>query len=146
VGVGLVLPMIGFSAHTGTLAGLPLTLMPLMLVLCLACAIATALPDEPSDRTDGKRTHAVRFGVASSQRFILQLNALALVWLVFAPLPGTVLSSRVALALACTGLWLACLRLVGARPGERGMLFFVTAQVTFCLVPMIVLTVLLLFS
>lgn len=146
VGVGLVLPMIGFSAHTGTLAGLPLPLMPFMLVLSLSCAMATALPDEPSDRADGKRTHAVRFGVAGSQRFILRLNALALVWLVLAPLPGTAFSSRALLALACVGLWLTCMRLAGARPGERGMLYFVAAQVTFCLAPMIALTVLLLFS
>jgi len=146
VGVGLVLPMIGFSAHAGTLSGLPWALMPLMLALSLACAMATALPDEPSDRADGKRTHAVRFGVAASQRFILRLNALALIVLVLAPLPGTVLWSRSVLALACVGLWLACLRLTGVNPGERGMLHFVTAQVAFCLAPMIGLTLLLLFS
>jgi 1,4-dihydroxy-2-naphthoate polyprenyltransferase len=103
VGVGLVLPMIGFSAHAGNLSGLPIALMPLMLVLSLSCAMATALPDEPSDRADGKRTHAVRFGVASTQRNILRLNALALVWLVLAPLPGTTLSARALLALPCAG-------------------------------------------
>ena len=146
VGVGLVLPMIGFSAHAGTLAGLPWTLMPLMLGLSLSCAMATALPDEPSDRADGKRTHAVRFGVAASQRVILRLNALTLVWLVIAPLPGTALSLRFVLALACAGLGLVCLRLSGAQPGERGMLHFVTAQVAFCLAPMVGLTVLLLVS
>lgn len=146
VGVGLVLPMIGFSAHAGTLAGLPWTLMPLMLGLSLACAMATALPDEPSDRADGKRTHAVRFGVAASQRSILRLNALTLGWLVIAPLPGTALSLRFVLALACAGLGLVCLRLSGAQPGERGMLHFVTAQVAFCLAPMIGLTVQLLVS
>jgi len=145
-GVGLVLPMIGFSAHAGNFTGLPWAFMPLMLVLSLACAMATALPDEPSDRVDGKRTHAVRFGVAASQRSILRLNVLALVWLVLAPLPGAALASRFVLALACAGLWLTCLRLVAARPGERGMLHFVTAQVAFCLAPMVGLTVLLLVS
>lgn len=143
-GVGLVLPMIGFSSHAGTFSGLPWTLIPLMLGLSLACAMATALPDEPSDRADGKRTHAVRYGVAASQRFLLRLNALALVWLALAPLPGTTPSSRSLLALASAGLWLGCLRLTGARPGERGMLHFVTTQVAFCLAPMIGLTVLLL--
>jgi len=144
IGVGLVLPMIGFSAHVGTFAGLPWALMPLMLVLSLSCAMATALPDEPSDRADGKRTHAVRFGVAPTQRNILRLNVLALVWLVLVPVPGTTLSARVVLALPCLILWLASLRLSGARPGERGMLHFVTAQVAFCLAPMIALTVMLL--
>jgi 1,4-dihydroxy-2-naphthoate polyprenyltransferase len=144
IGVGLVLPMIGFSAHTGTLSGLPWVLMPLMLALSLSCAMATALPDEPSDRMDGKLTHAVRFGVAASQRSILRLNVLATTWLVLVPLPGTTSWSRFFMALACAGLWLVSQRLVGAKPGERGMLHFVAAQIAFCLAPMIGLTVLLL--
>lgn len=146
IGVGLVLPMIGFSAHSGTLAGMPWTLMPLMLALSLSCALTTALPDEPSDRADDKRTHAVRFGLAGSFRSILWLNALALAWLVLVPLPGTTLSSRVLTALPCPALLLASMRLVAARPGERGMLLFVSAQVGFSLTPMIGLTILYLIS
>lgn len=146
VGVGLVLPMIGFSAHAGTLAGLPWTLMPLMLLLSLSCAMATALPDEPSDRADGKRTHAVRFGLAGSRRVILGLNALALFWYIFIPLPETTLPARAALALPCLILWLASLCLADAKPGERGMLLFVSAQVAFSLAPMISLAILLLTS
>ncbi|SFL51145.1 1,4-dihydroxy-2-naphthoate octaprenyltransferase [Desulfomicrobium norvegicum] len=146
VGVGLVLPMIGFSAHAGTLAGLPWAIMPLMLALSLSCAMATALPDEPSDRADGKRTHAVRFGIAGSRRTILRLNALALVWFVFVPLPGVTLFARAALALPCLILCLVSLILAGARPGERGMLVFVTAQVAFSLTPMIGLAILFLAS
>ncbi|HCU68350.1 MAG TPA: 1,4-dihydroxy-2-naphthoate prenyltransferase [Desulfomicrobium sp.] len=146
IGVGLVLPMIGFSAHSGTLAGLPWTLMPLMLALSLSCAMATALPDEPSDRADGKRTHAVRFGLAGSVRSILRLNALALAWLVFVPLPGTTLLTRLLPALPCLALLLASMRLTAARPGERGMLLFVSAQVAFSLTPMIGLAILYLIS
>jgi 1,4-dihydroxy-2-naphthoate octaprenyltransferase len=146
VGVGLVLPMIGYSAHAGTLAGLPWAVMPLMLALSLSCALATALPDEPSDRADGKGTHAVRFGIAESRRFILRLNALALILLVLVPLPGLGLSARALPALPCLGLWLACLRLNDVRPGERGMLLFVTAQVAFSLTPMIGLAILFLAS
>ena len=142
VGVGLVLPLIGYSAHAGTLDGLPWQLMPLMLALSLSCAMATALPDEPSDRADGKRTHAVRFGLAGSRRVILRLNVLALAWLVLVPLPGAPLPARAALALPCLALWLAGLRHPGARPGERGMLLFVTAQVAFSLTPMIGLAIL----
>jgi 1,4-dihydroxy-2-naphthoate octaprenyltransferase len=146
IGVGLVLPMIGFSAHSGTLAGMPWTLMPLMLALSLSCALATALPDEPSDRADGKRTHAVRFGLAGSFRSILRLNALALAWLVLMPLPWTTLLTRLLPALPCLALLLASMRLTAARPGERGMLLFVSAQVAFSLTPMIGLTILYLIS
>lgn len=146
VGVGLVLPMIGFSAHAGTLAGLPWALMPLMLALSLSCAMATAMPDEPSDRIDGKRSHAVRFGIAGSRRVILRLNALALAWLVLVPLPGTTLSARAALTMPCIVFWLVSQCLVGVRAGERGMLIFVTAQVAFSLMPMIGLAILFLAS
>lgn len=146
VGVGLVLPLIGYSAHAGSLAGLPWAIVPLMLALSLSCAMATALPDEPSDRADGKGTHAVRFGIAESRRFILRLNALALVLLVLVPLPGLGLSVRALPALPCLALWLACLRLNDVRPGERVMLLFVTAQVAFSLTPMIGLAILFLAS
>jgi 1,4-dihydroxy-2-naphthoate octaprenyltransferase len=146
VGVGLVLPMIGFSAHAGNLSGLPIALMPLMLILSLSCAMATALPDEPSDRADGKLTHVVRFGAAATRRSILRLNALALVWFMFVPLPGTSLVARVLMALPCLALWLVCRRLGDIRPGERDMILFVTAQVAFTLTPMIGLTVLFLAS
>lgn len=142
VGVGLVLPMIGFSAHAGTLAGLPWAVMPLMLALSLSCALATALPDEPSDRADGKRTHAVRFGIAATQRSILRLNALALAWFLFVPLQGASPAARALLVLPCLALWLVCRRLTDVRPGERGMLLFVTAQVAFSLTPMIGLAIL----
>jgi len=140
IGVGLVLPMIGFSAHSGTLAGLPWTLMPLMLALSLSCAMATALPDEPSDRIADKRTHAVRAGVSGSQRVILAMNAMALGWLLLAPLPGTTSLSRLAVALPCLVLWICCFRHFGAKPGAPGMLAFVSAQVAFSLTPMVGLT------
>lgn len=146
IGVGLVLPMIGYSAHAGALIGLPWVVMPLMLALSLSCALATALPDEPSDRADGKGTHAVRFGIVESRRFILRLNALALLLLVLVPLPGLGLSARALPALPCLALWLFCLRLTDVRPGERGMLLFVTAQVAFSLTPMIGLAILFLSS
>ena len=137
LGVGLVLPMIGYSAHAGSLAGLPWAMMALLLLLALSCALATALPDEPSDRAASKRTHAVRVGVRDSQRFILILNALALTYLVLVPLDGTTMLQRSILAALCAILALTSLRRFGARPGEREMAVFVTAQVAFCLLPMI---------
>lgn len=137
IGVGLVLPLIGYSAHAGSLAGLPWLLLPLLLIVSLSCAMATALPDEPSDRLDGKRTHAVRVGVVASQRQMLRLNALALAWLVLMPLPGLTLALRTALALPACILWLACICLAGSRPGEIRLVFFVAGQVVFALTPII---------
>jgi 1,4-dihydroxy-2-naphthoate polyprenyltransferase len=136
IGVGLVLPMIGFSAHAGTLSGLPWALMPLMLVLSLSCAMATALPDEPSDRADGKRTHAVRFGVAATQRNHPATERPGSGLARACAASGHDAESRVLLALALRRiLWLVSLRLSGARPGERGMLHFVAPRWPFALRP-----------
>ncbi len=137
IGVGLVLPLIGYSAHAGSLDGLPWLQLPLLLILSLTCAMATALPDEPSDRMDGKRTHAVRVGVVAGQWQMLRLNALALAWLVLMPLPGLTLALRTALALPAGILWLACICLAGSRPGEIRLVFFVAGQVAFALTPII---------
>ena len=61
-GLGLHLPLFAF-----TLCGAPFnagTLLPIVLLLPaqLGCAIATTLPDEPSDRATGKRSFTVANG------------------------------------------------------------------------------------
>jgi 1,4-dihydroxy-2-naphthoate octaprenyltransferase len=62
VGLGVVLPWVGYWAQAGTLGGWPVLLLPPLLLVNLAIAMATALPDEPGDRLAGKRTVAVVHG------------------------------------------------------------------------------------
>ncbi|MEZ4369918.1 MAG: prenyltransferase [Polyangiaceae bacterium] len=60
LGLGVVLPLIGFSAQTGGLGDLSWTsLMPAFLI-GYAGNITTALPDHPADAATGKFTYAVR--------------------------------------------------------------------------------------
>ncbi|MCC5870935.1 MAG: prenyltransferase [Gammaproteobacteria bacterium] len=79
LGLGGVLPLLAFSAQAGDLAGFPWLLFAVLLPLNLATAIATALPDAPSDARANKRTLVVKYGAGPARRFILVLAAGALV-------------------------------------------------------------------
>lgn len=78
LGLGVVLPLLAFSAQTGDLAGFPWLLLAVLLPLNLATAVATALPDMPSDARADKRTLVVVYGLGPARRFVLVLAAGAL--------------------------------------------------------------------
>ncbi|WP_437780677.1 prenyltransferase [Sorangium sp. So ce1097] len=78
VGVGAVLPLYGYLAQGGDLERLPVALLACLLPSHLGCAIATALPDEPSDRESAKRTLPVRVGGERAARCVALLNGLSL--------------------------------------------------------------------
>jgi 1,4-dihydroxy-2-naphthoate octaprenyltransferase len=83
VGVGAVLPLYGYCAQRGDLVGFPVLLLVALLPAHFACAIATALPDEPSDRVSEKRTLPVRIGRAKAARLVGGLGMLASILALF---------------------------------------------------------------
>jgi 1,4-dihydroxy-2-naphthoate octaprenyltransferase len=78
LGVGLVLPVLGFYAQAGALENFPWPLLATLLPLQLMCGMCTALPDEPSDRASHKRTTAVWMGPTWARAVIALLGACAL--------------------------------------------------------------------
>ncbi|MEM1418201.1 MAG: prenyltransferase [Myxococcota bacterium] len=77
LGVGVVLPLVGFAAQAEGLGAFPwLVLVPTYL-LGWAGNVATALPDHEVDRRAEKRTWPVRFGPTRAARYGLGLTALA---------------------------------------------------------------------
>jgi len=78
VGVAGVLPLYGYVAQGGEPGRFPWALVVLLLPTHLACAIATALPDEPSDRETGKLTLPARVGGERAAWGIVALNGLTL--------------------------------------------------------------------
>lgn len=121
LGVGAVLPAVGWVAQGGDLTQFPLTWLAVLLPTQWANAVATSLPDEPSDRAHHKRTAAVMLGgggatVAMFVAYTFGLVAFALLhvgaW-VYALVP-----------MVANGVQLG---LMGAQPGTRKML----AQVFF---------------
>lgn len=135
VGIGIVLPFFGFYAQVGSLAGFPLTLLASTLPLQVAAAIATALPDAPSDAQSDKKTLAVRLGIPNAQLFAIVLQGVGLalyagVGLTPPHAPAT--WATLALPLLCV---IAQMVTPSAVPGERSMLLRVllilSANVSF---------------
>jgi 1,4-dihydroxy-2-naphthoate octaprenyltransferase len=132
LGVGLVLPLFGYYAQSGTFAEFPWLIMALMLPTNLASGMATSLPDEPSDRLSAKKTSSVIFGVVNNTRVILSLNTVATVLLII----WSVLTKTVPFSFAYI---LPVIVLLGAyplwknRPGSEGLNRFVGLSVGYTL-------------
>ena len=75
LGVAVLLPVFGYYAQTGHLDRFPLMIFWVLAPTNLACAIATSLADEPSDRQGDKRTTSVLLGNRGAKICILALNS-----------------------------------------------------------------------
>lgn len=80
LGVGLILPLYGFIAQGGIGANFPWSFLFLLLPMNLSCAIATSLPDLPSDDSSEKKTIAVRIGSRLAKFFILCLEIVVYIY------------------------------------------------------------------
>lgn len=118
LGVGVILPIIGFYGQAGEFAELPwLGLAPCFL-LGYVGNLLTALPDYPGDRAANKRTYAVLRGQYEARRHALEMSAVAIVfgWLVVPGLPWWALSLIVAVPLLPV---LAARRLLGSADANN---------------------------
>lgn len=79
IGVGLVLPLIGYLAQGGAIEKFPFFIMAIILPSQLAMAISTSLPDEPSDKLSSKRTTVVILGQSKSKFLIVLLYSISLI-------------------------------------------------------------------
>ena len=78
IGVGVVLPLIGYVSQLGSLMQFPIMLIAVLLPAQYAMAISTSLPDEPSDRLSNKHTTVVILGVPLSRVLLFALFLLTL--------------------------------------------------------------------
>ncbi len=119
LGLGVVLPLVGFSAQTGGLRDMSWTsLMPAFLI-GYAGNITTALPDHPADAATGKFTYAVRASPRVARRnSLILIGCAALGTPIIVPDAGyTPIATLIALVVA---LLLANLRqLVAAEADNR---------------------------
>jgi 1,4-dihydroxy-2-naphthoate octaprenyltransferase len=122
IGVGVVLPLVGFHAQQPDVARIPwLALLP-TLVLGAAGNILTALPDEPADRAAHKRTWVVRRGIEQSRRELVLLVGLGIVLGGVAIPALSPIARTFAIALPLTLLSIAIPLAPRARPEARGPL------------------------
>ncbi len=146
LGVGGLLPVMGFLAHSGSLSSISWPLVGLVLLLALTCAMSTSLPDEPSDRISSKKSSTVIFGNRINQRLILVLNGFALTLILLVPAAGSRGLENLYIFLACTVLWASGIPLLNSKPGSRSLMIFVALCVGFSLTPMAGFSIALLFS
>lgn len=124
-GTAVVLPLFGYVAQRGALSSFPWEVLAWLAPMRLACAIATALPDEPSDRAAQKRTLVVLLGSARASWLMASGAAVSLLlaWRGWHGGGRALLAAPLALAAVA-------LALRGAAPGSRAMLVRVAAAVS----------------
>lgn len=77
LGVGLLLPLIGFYNQSGSVVSFPWLTLIYLLPIHLGAAMTTSIPDEPSDRQGDKQTSAVKLGATKVKLLILALYSLS---------------------------------------------------------------------
>jgi 1,4-dihydroxy-2-naphthoate octaprenyltransferase len=125
LGVGVVLPIVGFYAQSGTIMDFPMEAFAVILPTQLACAMGTSIPDYQSDKASNKRTSTVLLGVFKVRTAIIVLNLVSigafflLTWQHMASLRHT--GPLVAVALVA----LVLLFLMQPKPERRHIFLFV---------------------
>lgn len=76
LGVGIVLPALGFYAQTGSLSAFPVLAFAPLFLLGVASNIATGLPDHEADEAVDKQSWSVRYGPARARKHCLQFLAI----------------------------------------------------------------------
>lgn len=129
LGVGAVLPLLGFVAQADTIHDFPWPVLAMTLPASLATAMCTALPDEPADRRADKHTVAVAWGLNRAMNIIIGLNLIAM------SAAGVIVARRVSPGLDANIIALIAIPAIAtlatlalarrAKPGARAMLGFV---------------------
>jgi 1,4-dihydroxy-2-naphthoate octaprenyltransferase len=127
LGLGVVLPMVGYYGQAGSLAQFPWAVLVPLWVLGFAGNIVTALPDEPSDRRGDKRTWPVVRGSAVARRHAVVLIAFGAILTSFVGPPLGTGAKLTVVGLPLAAL-LGSLAFIGRAEPERRrpMLAFVT--------------------
>ncbi|MBF0351605.1 MAG: prenyltransferase [SAR324 cluster bacterium] len=127
LGVGVILPLVGYYAQTGEWR-FPMEWMLVILPTQLACSISTSLPDEPSDQLSGKKTVPVTRGALTAKIMILGLHSLSSISWIVLTWNWTGMTMFQILLVPLTSM-LISLFWIKARPGDKGMTVFVFFQI-----------------
>ncbi len=112
IGVGIILPLVGYVMQAGDLQGFhEYALVPCFLVAA-ASNILTSLPDYPADKQAGKRTYAVARGQYLARRHFLELVVIAAAATPFV-LDGCMWQVAIAVAIPALAVLSTCIQLLG---------------------------------
>lgn len=129
LGVGVVLPWVGFYAQAGQMGAFPLETFFAILPTQIACAMATSMPDRDSDERSHKHTSSVLLGLRPVGLLVVLLNAVswgALVWIGWGDFGRQIFTG----AFVLTGVWLVLLLLsVRSFPSGPAVFRFVLLSI-----------------
>ncbi|MBN2344587.1 MAG: prenyltransferase [Deltaproteobacteria bacterium] len=129
LGVGAVLPFVGYYAQGGLLADFPMETLSVILPTQLACAMATSIPDFLSDKQSDKRTLTVLLGQKNVRLVIIALN-LSAIAAFFAIDWANLTELAVALPLLIlAGITVSLVFLVRSIHQQRAIVLFVTLSI-----------------
>ena len=77
IGVAIILPLVAFLSHGGTMGAVLWAPILALLPAQFAMAVSTSLPDEPSDKTSGKHTTVVNLGGQKARVLMILLFLLS---------------------------------------------------------------------
>ncbi|NDV18603.1 prenyltransferase [Pseudodesulfovibrio sp. JC047] len=139
IGVGVVLPLMGYSAMTQGIHHFSWEFLKVILPTQLACAIGTAVPDEPSDRIGQKRTIPVLLGPIASRILVIALHSLTAAQLIglFPPTSAHLFAWFSIIFL--TASILGQLFFITNKPGSSGVLIFTLLSILSTLTSMTIL-------
>jgi len=140
IGVGIVLPCMGYVAQTGELESFPWQLLFVVLSTQLACAIGTAIPDEPSDRKSQKRTVAVLLGVPAARISVVVLHLATVCMIMLLPFGSLAIAVHPVWIIVTTITTVGQCLLVNATPGSQGVFWATFLSVLTTLMSMAALT------
>lgn len=123
IGVGIVLPVMGYAAFMGSMAIFPWWVLSVVLPTQLACAIGTAEPDEPSDRADRKKTIPVLLGPSLSRQLVISLHGLTALQVIFLYAPANLDGVLVLLILLVASI-IGQVFFIKSKAGDAGVLAF----------------------
>jgi len=128
LGVGIILPLVGYLMQGGNFDALLLLTIIILLPSQLAMALSTSMPDYPSDLKTKKHTTVVKIGPALSKYFIIGLYLLTGIGLMSLNLNGTsLLYPLIGIGLTLIIFFLAIN--FKPLPGTQSLFFFVALSI-----------------
>ncbi|MDR5658389.1 prenyltransferase [Serpentinicella sp. ANB-PHB4] len=132
IGVGLVLPLIGYLSQGGNINAFPWTIIIIILPSQLAMAISTSLPDEPSDRLSSKRTSVVILGHYKAKLLIILLYTVSFISILIYQRGTLINLSGIIFSLITSVLILLQLFILSnysIKPGSKMITYFVLLSI-----------------
>lgn len=132
LGVGVILPLVGFTAQGGLLTDITWPIILIFLPSQLAMAVSTSLPDEPSDRKSRKMTTVVHLGNKLSKVLVIALYLVTFISLMIYLSQSIALVSGIIFGLIILGLILLLAYIYlkyQAKPGSQSLFTFVALSI-----------------